>query len=109
MGAAMAVTTTSPTLWIGLVAPPLAWAADLGVRYALVKPSCGDHSTALLQLVSCGAIAVVAIGAVASWHAFRSSTQLPRFLATFALLSCVLFALAVVAGAIPQWVFDACQ
>jgi hypothetical protein len=100
---------TNTTLWVGLAAPPLAWAADLGVRYALVKPSCGDHSTALLHVVSCAAIALVGIGAVASSRAFRSSTELPRFLATMALLSCVLFALAVVAGAIPQWVFDACQ
>jgi hypothetical protein len=107
----MAVTTTSPVLWTGLLAPPFAWAVDLLTRYALVKRSCGYHSTVALQLVSLGAFVVVVFGAFASWQAFRGSEAagVGRFLATFALLASALFAVAIVAGAIPQWMFDACQ
>ena len=35
--------------------------------------------------------------------------QRARFMAILGLTSCALFALAIVAGAIPRWVLDACQ
>ena len=35
--------------------------------------------------------------------------QRARFMAILGLTSCALFALTILAGAIPQWVLDACQ
>ena len=61
------------------------------------------------------------IGAAAiSWTALRRTAddvptdggqprQRARFMAVLGLASCGLFALQILAGAIPRWVLDACQ
>jgi hypothetical protein len=107
-------------LWTGILAGPVAWALDLGVSYALVKWSCASQRDTVLHLITPAALAVVAGGAVVSFLALQQTPpQLPadgggpgqraRFMAVLGLASCALFAVAIVAGAIPQWVLDACQ
>jgi len=106
-------------LWAGLLSGPTAWGLDLGVSYALVKWACVAHRDDVLRLLPVGALAVVAGGALLSWQALRAATGEPddggtprqraRFMAVLGLLSSALFALAIVAGAIPRWMLDACQ
>ena len=107
-------------LWIGILAGPVAWAFDLGVSYALVKWTCESQRDLLIHLISPASLALVAGGAVVSWQALRhTSTDLPtdggdararaRFMAILGLTSNALFAVTIVAGAIPRWVLDACQ
>jgi hypothetical protein len=107
-------------LWTGLLAGPIVWAADLTVSYALVKWTCSSQRSLLLHLISPISLALVAGGAVISWLAFRQTgADLPtdagdpharaRFMAILGLTANALFALTIVAGAIPRWVLDACQ
>jgi hypothetical protein len=107
-------------LWTGLLAPPLAWAADLMVRYALVQWSCSTQQTVVVKVISVATLAVVIGGGVV---AARAYSQIPsgaptdggrpidrsRFMAIGGMLTAALFALVVIAGAIPPWVLDACH
>jgi hypothetical protein len=107
-------------LWTGILAGPLAWAFDLGVSYALVKWTCVTNREAVLHLVTLASLVVVAGGAVVSWLARRrTAADLPtdggtprqraHFMVILGLTSSALFALAIVAIAIPLWVLDACD
>jgi hypothetical protein len=106
-------------LWSGILAGPIAWAFDLVVSYALVKWTCSSQRTAVLHLVALLALVTIGVGALIAWRALREVSeangsgdeglQRPRFMAILGLASCALFALTVVAGAIPPFVFNACQ
>ncbi len=106
-------------LWTGIVAGPLAWAFDLEASYALVKWTCAAHRSDVLPLISVGALVLVAAGAAAALAAWRQNgreagreddrQQRARFMAILGLTSSALFALTIVAGALPNWMIDACQ
>ena len=107
-------------LWAGILAGPLAWAVDLTTSYAMVKPACRSGLDAVLHGIPIGCLAIVLGGGVLSWLAFQQTRadepsdgghprNRARFMAILGLASCALFALQIVAGAIPGWVIDACQ
>jgi hypothetical protein len=106
-------------LWAGILAGPLAWALELVVNYALVKPACG-RGWSPFNVVTLGALLIVAAGAFASWRALTATpTDAPtdgghpidrsRAMAIYGLWSAALFGVVVVAGAVPQWMLDACK
>jgi hypothetical protein len=105
-------------LWAGILAGPVAWAVDLPVSYAAVKPACRAASTGVIHGITAASLLVIAAGAAISWrslrHADARSTDggqpeaRARFMAVLGLLACGLFALQVLANAIPTWVIDAC-
>ena len=126
MGAQSAVNTgdirwlTPLPLWTGILAGPLAWAFDLMASYAVVKWVCHSGRYGVLQLITIASLAVVILGAVISWSALTRTThdvptdggqprQRARFMAVLGLASCALFALQILAGAVPHWLLDACQ
>jgi hypothetical protein len=103
-----------------MLAAPAAWTCDLAIRYALVKRTCASHHTFVLQLVSLAALAVIGGAAITAWRAYRQTppdaptdggrpVDRSRFMAMLGLMTSGLFAVAVLAGAFPQWVLDACQ
>jgi hypothetical protein len=114
-------------LWAGVLAGPIAWAADLGISYAIVKWSCGHQNAAVLHLMTLVALAVIAGGTYASWRVLSlASGDVPldgppthagpvvvlarvRFMAVLGLASSALFAVSVIGFAVPRWVLDACQ
>jgi hypothetical protein len=107
-------------LWTGILAGPIAWAFDLMASYASVKWICHTRSYGVLPLITVASLAVVAGAAAISWTALmRTAADVPtdggqprqraRFMAVLGLASCGLFALQILAGAIPHWVLDACQ
>jgi len=109
-------------LWSGILAGPIAWAFDLGVSYALANTNwiCNTQRKDVLFWVMLVSIAIVAAGAVVSWNALRRTTkdeptdggaprQRARFMALLGLASSALFAVTIVASAIPPWILDACQ
>jgi hypothetical protein len=74
----------------------------------------------VLHLITLFALAVIAGGAFLGWRALQftddtapldgsQADQRGRFMALFGLTMCALFAMVVIAGAIPRWVLDACQ
>ena len=107
-------------LWTGILAGPAAWALDMSISYALVKWTCSTQRGGVLRAMTFAALALVAAGGLMSYVALRRTTgdtptdggnprQRARFMAILGLTSCALFALAILAGAIPRWVLDACQ
>jgi hypothetical protein len=107
-------------LWSGILAGPVAWALDLGISYALVKWVCATRHQDVLHGITVGAFVLVCGGAALSWLALQETMhagptdggrplQRARFMAILGLTSCALFALQIVAGAIPRWFIDACQ
>ena len=107
-------------LWTGILAGPIAWALNLTLSYALVKWTCSTGRLGVLQGITPGALVLVAGGALLSWRAWRVTAgdeptdggaprQRARFMALLGLTSSALFALAILAGAVPQWVLDACR
>ena len=126
LGAQAAVTAgetrwlTPLPLWTGIIAGPTAWAFDLTASYAVVKWVCRTNNYAILPLITAASLAMVAGAAAIAWTALtRTAGDVPtdggrprqraRFMAILGLASCALFALQILAGAIPQWVIDACQ
>ncbi len=126
MGAESAVDTsdirwlTPLPLWTGILAGPIVWAANLMASYALVKWVCHTNTDAALQLITIASLVIVSGAAAVSWSAFvRTRNDVPtdggrprqraRFMAILGLVSSGLFALQIIAGAIPHWVLDACQ
>ena len=123
MGAQADVEIAAPgaaVLWTGILTGPIAWAADLMVRYSLVHWSCGMQQTMVLKLISSLTLVLVIAGGVVAWRALvrtpsRAATDggrpvdRGRFMALLGVLTSGLFALVVVAGAVPQWIFDACR
>jgi hypothetical protein len=106
-------------LWSGVLAGPVAWAADLTASYALVRWICSSRQFALLHLITLLAILVTLGGAWIAWLAFqhsegsfdddRWSVQRARFMAVLGLSSSALFLLAILASEMPRWVLDACR
>ena len=107
-------------LWTGIVAGPIAWALDLMASYAVVKWVCHTSNYAILPIITAASLAIVIAGAAIAWKALmHTSNDVPtdggqphqraRFMAVLGLASCGLFALQVLAGAIPHWVLDACR
>jgi hypothetical protein len=107
-------------LWTGILAGPIAWAFDLMTSYAVVKWVCRTSNHAILPLITTVSLAVVIGAAAFSWIALRRTAddvptdggqprQRARFMAILGLASSGLFALQILAGAIPHWVLDACR
>jgi hypothetical protein len=107
-------------LWTGILAGPIAWAFNLTASYASVKWVCHTGSYGVLRLITVVSLALVGAAAAISWIALmRTAHDVPtdggrprqraRFMAMLGLASCGLFALQILAGAIPHWVLDACQ
>ena len=126
LGAESAVETgdvrwlTPLPLWTGILAGPIAWALDLMASYAVVKWICHTENHLVLPLITIASLAVVIGGSAISWSALmRTADDAPtdggrprqraRFMAVLGVASCGLFALQILAGAIPHWVLDACQ
>jgi hypothetical protein len=121
LGAETDVKWLSPLpLWTGILAGPAAWAFDLTASYALVKWTCSTERGALLHVLAMASLAAVVLGAMVSWHALQHSAdaaptdggeprQRAHFMALLGLTSSALFALTIVAAAIPHWILDACQ
>ena len=107
-------------LWSGILSGPLAWALDLSVSYAIVKWTCSSQRQTVLHAITPAALLIVGAGALVLWLSLQQTgsdqptdggepRQRARFMAILGLTSCALFALTIVAGAIPRWVLDACQ
>jgi len=106
-------------LWTGILAGPIAWAFDLEASYALVHWTCSTQRVQVLHAITLLTLIVTASGLAISWVSLRHAGDLPldggseraraRFMAILGLSAGVLFAVAILANAIPRWVLDACQ
>jgi hypothetical protein len=110
------------SLWFGIVAGPLAWAALLQTNYVLSYVACEQRHTWMLHLSAAVALLIVAAGAFATWKAAPppGPDDMPsadpadaaivraRFMATGGLMLCAWFALVIIATEIPPLVLQPC-
>jgi hypothetical protein len=107
-------------LWSGILVPPIAWATNFFVSYALTPWACGSQHPAVLRLLTVATLAVIAFGATLSW---RELQQIPadaptdaggpmpraRFMAMLGIAASALFGIVVIASGLPPWLANVCK
>jgi hypothetical protein len=106
-------------LWFSFLAGPTAWALDLLISYALVKPVCFEGATFALTAVNAAALLVVIVGGlVGRVCLIRAQDGLDdggrrvdrsRFMAMVAIAFNVLIAVLIVFATIPHFVLSPCE
>ena len=103
-----------------MAAGPLAFLTTLLLNYVLAEQACSPQVARVLPLISAAMLAVVAVAAVFSWRLLRDrrhasppglpeSSERHDFMGHAALLSCALFAIAIVAQMVPPWILHDCR
>lgn len=101
---------SSVLLWCGIAAGPFAWATAFELQYALVAWVCANRALWLFWLTDAVALLVCAGGAWLAWGARRlDDTPRVRFMSVSGLLLCAIFAIAVIAAAIPPLILHPCE
>jgi hypothetical protein len=100
-------------LWTGILAGPFAWVAQVGVMYPIAQLTCHSgfppqHPTAL-HATSALALVAIALAARLSQQLSPSRHQRVRFMARLGLLSCLVFALVVIATWVPPFILHKCE
>src|SRR5207247_248822 len=72
-GSHVAQPPRAAVLWIGILAGPAAWAADLLVRDALVHWSCSTQQTGVLKLISLVTLLLVVSSGMVAWRALQQT------------------------------------
>ena len=107
-------------LWTAILAGPFAWAVDHELSYSIVQWVCGGGPKVVLHLISLGCFLICSAGVFAGWTALawassgaREDGSHPdergRFMAVLGISMSALFALIVVAEAVPRVILDACH
>jgi hypothetical protein len=104
-------------LWIGVLAPPVAWALQMGVNYALVPMLCeARHGATAVHLTSLVALLLALVGLWLTWRHWRQSgggwaapddspAQRTRFIALMGLMLGVLLLATMLMQGLPSlWV-----
>jgi hypothetical protein len=105
--------------WFGILAGPFAWLTQFLVNYALVRWECMNHGRLALHIVSAVSLVVVISGGIVSTIYFSRTRQFSaasekllarrHFMAALGILSSSLYALGIIAQAIPSFMLDPCQ
>ncbi|HEY0426697.1 MAG TPA: hypothetical protein VGC76_02720 [Pyrinomonadaceae bacterium] len=99
-------------LWIGLLLPPLIWAAQLETVYLLSDYGCATANFLPIHIASAAALILSVSGGLISWHnwmkaggEWKSEAAEPlarsRFLAILGVLTGALFSLVIFAQWLP--------
>ena len=106
---------SSVALWTGVLAGPFAWGVTLQTKYALVHYACTHDAHWLLWAVTIAALLVTAFGALQAWRGMKlatgdeASSARAKFMGISGLMLSAIFALTIIAAAIPDLVFRACD
>jgi hypothetical protein len=107
-------------LWVGLLAAPIVWFAQMETKYALVPSACATGSQMVLHVVSIVSLLIAAAAAILSWRnlsmsASREKTDKSakdskrvRFMSQSGLILSCMFFLAIFAQEIPNMVIGPC-
>ena len=100
---------SSILLWFAILAPAIAWAVDMQLRYALIQWTCANHREWLLTLCSAPLLIVALSGVVIGWRYASDDQSRIRFMALGAVALGVAFSLAIVAGTLPDFFLRPCE
>jgi hypothetical protein len=107
-------------LWLCVLAGPISWALSQQLSYALTPTACAQKSHLLLHFASLGPFLLVLAGGALAWSRWKrvpeGSTEKGetegsriRFMALSGLITCVFFALVILANWIPNLVLGVCD
>ncbi len=107
-------------LWVGVLAPPLAWLFMLQANYSVVTTNCQIVRPVLLWVLILASLVLLGVGAWAAWRSWRALRGEPaslesqgvgraRFMALFGLMESALFALIILATSISTFILDPCD
>jgi hypothetical protein len=106
-------------LWFSFLAPPVAWALDETISYALVKPVCFANARFALTAINGAALLLVIAGALVGRACLVRAREgiddggrrIDRsyFMAVVAIAFNVLVALLIVFATIPHFVLSPCE
>jgi hypothetical protein len=91
-------------LGTGLVLAPMAWFVSLAVNLALAPVACAGHRDILL-LVSTAALGLAVAGGILAW----SQRDFHQRVAVSGMVCSALFAMVIVAQAIPNLMLGGCE
>lgn len=105
-------------IWFGVLAPPLAWAAQLVTGYAFEEAGCGRpdgslfgaglNSLTAIVVTLCGALALAGGAAsLIAWRAARPGSG--AFMAGWGIAASFIFLLAIVLTGVSLIPLDACN
>jgi hypothetical protein len=100
---------SSVALWFALLAPAIAWAVDLQLRFALIQWACANHREWLLTLFSLPLLVLSILSAVIGWRYANDDAPRVKFMALGALALGFAFSLAIVAGTLPDFFLRPCE
>jgi hypothetical protein len=105
------IRTSSPQLWTGILAGPFAFATAFTTKYAMIDWICDHKAEWIFWLITLIALLVCAFGAFESWRGLRNGddTKRVRFMGIGGLTLNVMFAMAIIAMAIPHLYLGACE
>lgn len=103
------IRTSSIVLWFALLAPPIAWAVDMQLRYALIQWACSNHRGWVLTLFSAPLLILAAACAIVGWRSANDDQPRIRFMALGAVALGFAFSLAIIAGTLPDFFLRPCE
>ncbi|HZQ25690.1 MAG TPA: hypothetical protein VFA89_23065 [Terriglobales bacterium] len=110
----------SALVWWSMCAGPLAWGVDLGFSYSLTQHSCSTGHHYVLHVISviCFLIALTGFAVGLSEYLKlppdaedhgRRPIDRAHFQVLFGIVFSLSFAVVVIAGAVPRWIFTPCD
>lgn len=106
--------------WVGILAGPFAWALHQETSYALVQWACHHRMPMVLHWVSLAFLLIALGGTFLSWRLYLrvrrrplldsedSDAPRPEFMTVLGMATSSLFALVILAQAIPSFILDPC-
>lgn len=105
----MDATQRNVGLWTGVLAAPIAFAVDLEIKFAIIQYVCRNHASWIMWAVTLLALLITAFGALCAWSGWVDDSPRVQFMAVGGLMISAMFALAIVAMAIPDLFLRACD
>jgi hypothetical protein len=109
-----------PTLWLGLLLPPIVWAVQMQLNYWAVRGACARGDNVRLYAVTLIALLIIVLSGLVAWVGANRITGDQRFeqagvitnqkfMLALALFGTGIFILAVAAQGIAAIVIHPCQ
>ena len=103
------IRTSSVALWIGVLAAPIGWLLTLQAKYALVAYVCRNRASWVMWAITIGGLVFCAIGALFAKRGWNSDETRVKFMAIAGLALSAMFAIAILAMAVPDLFLGACD
>ena len=111
--------STSAALWYAILVPPLAFAADLVLGYALVQHACSTGHFYVLHVLTIIALALTVSAALIGWREYNripkaddeggSPFDRAHFMAIAAMIWSAAFIIIILANGVPRMILSPCD